>query len=76
MLFFHYSVFNFFQSIEVSLFLARHDQYFMYKDSNVFEFTNFSFKTKYNNTVIYSINGNYLFSRKKHGKILIVGTIL
>ena len=33
----------------VSLFLARHDQYFiMFKDSNVFKFTNFPFKAKYN----------------------------
>ena len=41
------SIFNFFQIIMVSLFLVRHDQYFiMYKDSNVFEFTNFPFKTK------------------------------
>ena len=29
----------------------------MFKDSNVFEFTNFSLKSKYNN--------NYLFSRRK-----------
>ena len=35
------------------LFLAGHDQYLiMFKDSNVFEFTNFQFKTKYNNTEI------------------------
>ena len=35
-----------------SLFFAWHDQHFiMFKDSNVFKFTNFSFKTKYNNTV-------------------------
>ena len=32
----------------------------MFKDSNVFEFTNFPFKTKYNNTVVYSVNSNYL----------------
>ena len=39
--------FNLFQIIMDSLFLARHDQYFiMFKDSNVFEFTNFPFKTK------------------------------
>ena len=50
----------------VSLFLARHDQYFiMLKNSNVFEFTNFPFKTKYNNIVVYSINRNYLFSKWK-----------
>ena len=37
----------------------------MFKDSNVFEFTNFPFKTKYNNTVVYSVISNYLFSRRK-----------
>ena len=47
----------------VSLFIAWHDQYFMFKDSNVFEFTNFPFKPKYNNTAVYSVNRNYLFSR-------------
>ena len=56
----------------VSLFLARHDQYFiMFKDSNVFEFTNFSFKTKYNNTVGYSVNRNCFFSRGKQEKKLL-----
>ena len=53
----------------VSLFLAWHDQYFlMFKDSNVFEFTNFPFKTKYNDTVDYSVNNNYLFLREKQWK--------
>ena len=34
----------------------------MFKDSNVFEFTNFLFKMKYyNNTEVYSVNSNYLF---------------
>ena len=56
----------------VSLFLAWHDQYFlMFKDSNVFEFTNFPFKTKYNNTAVYSINSNYLISRGKQEKKLL-----
>ena len=49
----------------ISLFLARYNEYFMFKDSNVFEFTNFPFKTKYNNTVVYSVISNYLFSRRK-----------
>ena len=62
------SIFNFFQTIMVSLFLARHDHYFLFKDSNVFEFTNFSFKIKYNNTVVYSVNSNYSFLRKKQEK--------
>ena len=63
------SVFNFFQIVMVSLFLARHDQYFiMFNDSNVFEFTNFLLKTKYSNAVVYSFNSNYLFSRKKQEK--------
>ena len=35
----------------------------MFKDSNVSEFTNFPFKPKYNNTAVYSVNRNYLFSR-------------
>ena len=62
-------IFHFFQIIMVSLFLAWHDQYFiMFKDSNVFRFTNFPFKAKYNNTVAYSVNSNYLFSRRKQKK--------
>ena len=65
-------IFHFFQIIMVSLFLARHDQYFiMFKDSKVFEFTNFQFKTKYNNNVVYSVNSNYLFSRAKQEKKLL-----
>ena len=52
----------------VSLFLAHHGQYFMFQDSNVFEFTNFSFKMKYNNTVVYSVNSIYLFSKGKQEK--------
>ena len=56
----------------VSLFLARHGQYFiMFKDSNFFELTNFPFKTKYNKTVVYSVNSNYLFSRGKQEKTLL-----
>ena len=40
----------------------------MFKDSNVFEFTNFPLKTKYDNTVVYSVNSNYLFLREKQEK--------
>ena len=62
-------IFNLFQIIMVSIFLARHDQYFiMFKDSNAFEFTNFPFKTKYINTAVYSVNRNYLFLRGKQEK--------
>ena len=62
-------IFHFFQIIMVSLFLAWHDQYFiMFKDSSVFKFTNSPFKTKYNNTIVYSVNSNYLFSRWKQEK--------
>ena len=43
----------------------------MLKDSNVFEFTNFPFKTKYDNTVVYSVNSNYLFSRGKQEQKLL-----
>ena len=57
-------IFHLFQVILVSFFLARHDQYLvMFKGSNVFEFTNFPFKTNYNNTVVYVVNSNYLFWR-------------
>ena len=64
-----HAIFVFLLIILVSLFLARHDQYFvMFKDSNVFELTNFPFKTKYNKTVVYSVDSNYLFSRKKNKK--------
>ena len=52
----------------VSLFLACHDQYLiMFKDLNVFE----SFQTKYNNTAVFSVSSNYLFSRRKQEKILL-----
>ena len=64
--FFH--IFNFFQIVMVSLFLACHDQYLiMFKDLNVFE----SFQTKYNNTAVFSVSSNYLFSRRKQEKILL-----
>ena len=43
----------------------------MFGDSNVFEFTNFPFKTKYNNTVAYTVNSNYLLSRGKQEKKLL-----
>ena len=60
---------SFFQILMVSLYLSRHDQYFkMFKYSDVFEFTNFPFKTKYNNTAVYSVNSNYLFSKRKQEK--------
>ena len=53
----------------VSFFLAPYDQYFiMCKDSNYFEYTNFPFKTKYINTVVYSADNNYLFLKGKQGK--------
>ena len=53
----------------VSPFLASDDQYFiMFKDSNVFEFTNFPFNTNYNNIVVYSVNSNYLFLKEKQKK--------
>ena len=56
----------------VSLFLALYDRYsVMLKDSNVFKFTNFSLKTRFNNTVVYSVNSNCLFSRGKHEKKLL-----
>ena len=60
----------------VSRFIAHHDQYFvMFQDLNVSKFPNFSLKAKYNNTVFYSVNSNYLHSRKKQ-KRKIVETIL
>ena len=64
-------IFSCFQIIMVSLFFAFHDQYFMFKSSNIFEATNFPFKTKYNVTVVYSINRNCLFSRGKLEKKLL-----
>ena len=51
------------------LFLVFYDQYsIMFKDSNVFEFKNFPFKTKYSNTAVYFVNSNCLFSREKQEK--------
>ena len=56
----------------ISLFLALHDQYLiMFKDSNVVEFNIFSFQAKYNNTVVFSVNRNYLLSRRKQEKNLL-----
>ena len=53
----------------VSFFLAPYGQYFiMCKDSNYFEYTNFPFKTKNINTVVYSADNNYLFLKGKQGK--------
>ena len=64
--------FHFFKIIIVHLFLARHDQHFiMFINSNVFEFANFPFKRKYNNTAVYSANSNYLFSWGKQEKKLL-----
>ena len=55
----------------VSFFLAFCDQDSIIKDSNVFEFTNFPFKTKYHNAVVYSGNNNCLFTRGKQEKKLL-----
>ena len=64
-------IFNFFQTLMISLFLAGHDHYLiMFKDSNVFEFTNFLRKTKYNNIETYSVNCNCLFSKRKQKTIV------
>ena len=61
-------IFHFYQIIMVSLFLAWNDQYFIM--FNVFEITNFPFKTKYNNTLVYSVNNNYLFWGETRKKIV------
>ena len=56
----------------ISVFLAFFDQYYiMYEDWNVFEYTNFPLKTKYNDTVVYSVDSNYLFSRGKQEQKLL-----
>ena len=56
----------------ISVFLAFFDQYYiMNEDWNVFEYTNFPFKTKYNDTVVYSVDSNYLFSRAKQEQKLL-----
>ena len=55
----------------VAIFLAHHNQYFIiFRDSSVFEFTNFPFKTKYINPAVYSANTNYLFLRGNQEKKL------
>ena len=38
------------------------------KSSSVFKFINFSLKQNYNNIVVYSVNGSYLFSRERQEK--------
>ena len=63
-------IFHFFEIIMVSLFLAWHQYFIMFKHSNVCGFTNFPFRTKYN-TVVYSVNRNYLSSREKQEKKLL-----
>ena len=40
----------------------------LFKDPNVFEFTDFSFQTKPKNTVVFPVNSNYLFSSRKQKK--------
>ena len=68
--FLHFFIFNFLQIIMVSLFLSFHDQHFiMFKDSNIYQFTNFPFKTKYNNTLVYFVNSNGLFLKENKKKI-------
>ena len=67
-----FCIFNFFQIIMLSLFPVFYDQCsIMFKDSKVFEFTSFPFKTKYNSAVVYSVNSNCLFSRGKQEKKLL-----
>ena len=43
----------------------------MFEGSDIFEFVKFPFKTKYNNTVVYAVDSNYLFSRGKQKKIVL-----
>ena len=40
----------------------------MFKDSNVFEFTNFSFETMYNNTILFTLEIAIVYSRGKSKK--------
>ena len=42
----------------------------MFKYSHILPFTNFLLKTKHNNTVVYPVNSNYLFSKEKQEKIV------
>ena len=57
MLFFQFVYFQFFSNDQ---FLAGHDQYLMmFKDSNVFKFTNFPIRAKYNNNNNNNNNNNY-----------------
>ena len=61
-----FNIFHVFQIIMVSLFLARHDRYFiLFKIQTFLEFTNFPSKRKYNNTAVCSVNSTYLLSRGK-----------
>ena len=56
----------------VSLFFARRDQYFiMFKDSNVFQFTNFLFKTKYNTKLLFILLLAIIYSEDKTGKKIV-----
>ena len=60
----------------VSLFFAGYDQHFIFlKDLNIFEFTNFPFKTKDNNAEVYSVNRNYLFSGRQQEKTIVETTL-
>ena len=72
MLFLPFLYFQFLSSYNGFSLFSLHDQYLlMFKDSNVFGFTNFSSQTKYNNTAAFSVNSNYLFSRRKQDKKLL-----
>ena len=43
----------------------------MFKGLEFFKFTKFPFKTKSNDTAVYSVNSNYLFSKGNQEKKLV-----
>ena len=64
----HFYIFHFFQKSFFFSCSAWSVLLILFKDSNIFEFTNLSFKTNYNSAVVYSANSNYLYSRRKKEK--------
>ena len=64
----HFYIFHFFQKSFFFSCSAWSVLLILFKDSNIFEFTNLSFKTNYNSAMVYSANSNYLYSRRKKEK--------
>ena len=70
--------FSLFQPVSLERFLFCNNFQFLSNQNglNVFEFTNFPFETKYNNTAVYSVNSKHFVSREKKTRKKIVKKFL